>query len=385
MAEITYDDAADEITSAEELDAILADTGEDDDKDGDSDKSKDSKEPEREVDDITSGEDLDKRLSNDDDDDKKPKETGKDIKADIYGEGDIASAFNRKQETDDKVDPKQFKNSVEYVNARFKLGLKTENLGDINKEQESEVIGDLIERQTQGFNKIISQYVKINDLVKDPEVADFLKAKAQGKNLTQYVSDLGYSGSSLDDEALVRADLKSTYPNMDKEKIDKLIDGYKDKELLEDMASNIREKNQNKTEAEKKAEEQRAKIEEEQFMLQRQREVENFRNYTKGIKSVFGVPVTDQMRERVVAASTEIDDEGETYLDKVLKTDPGVYLATMGVLFLQDLLNAAGSKEGNIKAKRLADKLFDSTEKLQSSSRTDSPTNEELVKAANQF
>jgi len=287
------------------------------------------------------------------DDDKKDDKDDKKTDPNASGEDDGKGGQTSEEE---------FTNMVDYLNKEYDLKLNVDNLpADLTREQEAELVSDLFKRTLNGVNRQLSQYQNIEKVLEDEEVKNFINAKSEGKSLKDFAQEYAKTVDGQSDEDIVRNQLTTQYPSMTKEEIDDTIDAYKDKGTLEKMATSARE-------AQKKAAEE-AQTQEAQRAEQEYKEsVQEFGKLVKSAGKVYGVPLTDQIKNDVFVAVTQQDDDGMTYMDKLLSTDQGLFLATLGVLHMETLMKARTSTDTNRSNKKLVDRLFENASDLQSSS-----------------
>jgi hypothetical protein len=263
--------------------------------------------------------------------------------------------------------PVTYNNALEYLNDRFEIGLAVDKLPkEISAEEEYEAVGDLIERMTTGFNNKLGEFQLVTEILKDKEVTDFIEAKKAGKTMKDFATAYAATPDGMDDESLVRRDLKAQYPGMADDKLNSIVQGYKDKEMLTEVATAARQRMRTTDEAmaaSRTKEADRVKVREAE---DHRKEVESYALFLKGVTNVYGVPLTEEMKKQIFTAVTGLDENGEAYLDKALQSNEGVTLAALGVLMLKELLGGKRSISNNKANKKLIDRLFEDTTALQS-------------------
>jgi soluble cytochrome b562 len=295
---------------------------------------------------------------------------GKDDKDDKDDLTPSASTSKEGKEGEDSsktsaVKDEEFTNMVDYLNKEHELGLNVNNLpSDLSREQEAEIVSNLFQRTLDGVNRQLAQYQEVQKVLDDEEVKNFIAAKSEGKSLREYVKEFSQTTEGQSDEIAVRNQLTTQYPNMTKEEIEDMIDVYKDKGTLEKMATAAREAQTKAEQAEQEREAQRAEQEYAQG-------IQEFGKLVKSAGKVYGIPLTDEVKNDVFAAVTQRDENGETYMDKILNTDQGLFLAALGTLHMETLMKARSSTDSNRSNKKLVDRLFDKASDLQSSSNDD--------------
>lgn len=289
------------------------------------------------------------------------------------------------EEEDEKGEEKkgeeeeEFTNMVDFLNKEHDLGLNVDNLpADISREQEAEVVNDLFKRTLDGVNRKLGEYQYVEEVLKDEEVANFIKAKADGKTLKEYVTEYAQTTEGQSDKDVLKTQLSTQNSEMTAEEIEDLIKTYEDKGILDKMATSARASIKEQEETENKA---KAQSDDAEYQSQ----VVEFGKLVKGTKSVYGIPLTDQMKNDVYIAATQRDNDGMTYMDQIVQSDEGLFLAALGVLHMQELMQAKASTSTNKAKKSLVDKLFDKASDLQS--KTEDTHNEEGFNAevANRF
>jgi hypothetical protein len=259
----------------------------------------------------------------------------------------------------------QYTNMVDYLNKEHDLGLNVKNLpDDLTREQEAEVVSDLFQRTLTGVNRKLEEYAGIEEVLKDKEVKDFIAAKAGGKSLKDYVSEYAETTDGQSNENIIKNQLSTQYPEMTKEEISDMVGIYKDKGILDKMADSSRESQ--KAAAIKKDEIDTATQE-----TNRNNEIQQFGGLVKGTESVYGIPLTDQIKSDVFVAVTQRGEDNLTYMDRMLQSDEGMFLAALGVLHMQDMMQAKATTDTNRRNKTLVDKLFTDASDLQSKTEDD--------------
>jgi hypothetical protein len=125
----------------------------------------------------------------DDQDNDNPADVNKDKKA--------ANAKDEGNEGDED-DEVEHKSMVHFLNDEFKLGLKVDALPEeFSAAEEAEMVGAIFKRAITGMNAKLAQYKDIDNALKDPEVAGFVKAKLDGKTLKDYVQQYAVSTQGL--------------------------------------------------------------------------------------------------------------------------------------------------------------------------------------------
>jgi len=264
----------------------------------------------------------------------------------------------------------EFSNMVAYMDNKFDLGLNLEALPkDLSREKEAEIISELFDKVTKNTEQEINKFSEVQELLKDPEVEAFINAKRNGATLRDIMKAASTSVDTMDDASIITQKLKTEYPNMEAEEIEQLVQGYKDKGVLEKMATSARE--------------QAHAYEQKQDELREAKEANDYKEGVQHLASmldntqaVYDVPLTPDMKKTVFTAATQRDKAGMTYLDKALQSDEGVILATLGVLYMEDLMKAKASTDTNRRNKSLVEKLFENPSNLQSGEQdiTNTPT-----------
>ena len=332
----------------------------------------------------------DDNVTQDDDDNKKPEDKPEDKPlGDDLPETGIASLEGKAQEqpsddddTDDekKQEEIEFSNIIEYIDKKHNLGLKIDQLPeDLDRAQEAEIVADLFEKVATNAERQINEFKEVAQLLEDQEVAAFLEAKRQGATLKDFLDVYSSSVKGMDDESVVKMDLKNQYPNMTDDEISELVDNYKDKGVLSKMAEASRTKIE-------EFERQKQEIDERQAQQEYEQSVKEVGAILQNTKEVYGVPLTEDIKKDVFIAATQRDPQtGMTYLDQALQSNEGVILATLGLLHMQDLMKANASINTNRRSKKLVEKLFEDPRDLQSNSPDNSDTPKFDPNAANAF
>jgi hypothetical protein len=262
---------------------------------------------------------------------------------------------------DDEYD-EDYENIIDYLDDKHDLGLAIEELPEnLSRQEEAEIISDLFEKVATNASKQLEEYAGIEALLNDDEVAAFIEAKRNGATLKDFIQAMDNGVDSLSDEEIISYQLQREYPNMTEDEISDLVDDYKDKGVLSKMSEAAR----TKIKQIQQYQEEATAYKEQQIYQQDVQDVANILNNTY---ELYGVPLTQEIKENVYAAATQRDENGMTYLDNALQTNDGVILATLGLLHLQDLMQAKASTDSNRRNKRLVEKLFENPVDLQSNS-----------------
>lgn len=308
-------------------------------------------------------------------------EGGKGGKGDIDDEGD--------GEGQGAGDSNDFDSSVHYLDERFKLGMNLDQLPEkMDAATEAKIVGDIFARLQNGLGAKINEYEGVQKVLEDEEVKNFIAAKQEGKTMQDFVNQYSQSTAGLPDEALILDELKLTMPNTTEEERKVVLEGYKTAGTVEKTAEIMRNARTEREQAQALKQEEDAKEAEKAAKLQRETEVGEYKQYLGGVETVYGVPLTDEMREQLFVASTQLDENNMTYLDKALQSDQGILMATLGILHLKTLMQANSSTIKNRANKQVVDKLFASPDQLQSNEGADDTnqlSDEDVNAAINQM
>lgn len=262
----------------------------------------------------------------------------------------------------------EYPSLVHYLNDRHELQLNLEGMDNMSIEQQAEAIDEVLVRMVNGVNSSMSEYQYIETLLADPEVNSLLRAKAEGKGLQDLYTQFSQTPLSLDDEQLVLKDFKTKYPKSSEEAIRGMVDALKKNSQFETHAKTLREQYQEEQSLSQAQAKQRQEAEAKARVETEARELKEFSDYLGTINDVYGVPLTPEMKQGITQVATVRDEEGLTYLDRALQSDDGVILAALGIAYMQQLIQNAGSLQGNRKNAKFVEKLFKTTEKLQGGS-----------------
>lgn len=270
----------------------------------------------------------------------------------------------------DKGTEKEYTNMVQYLDEKYDLKLNLDQLpDDLSREQEAEVVGGLYDKVVQNANARIAQYQRIDDILKDQEVKDFIAAKKDGKTLKDYAIQYAGSTAGKGDEEVVKDSIKRQFPSMKDEDVEDVLSGYRDRNKISTMAEIARATAIENEKSDDVAKEKVRKDQEELDGKARDEDIGNYRTYISNIKSVEGIPIDVKMKNELFVAATQTDEKGLTYLDRALQSDVGVLRATIGLLHLERLIQAGKTTDKNTQRADLVDKLLaDPKELLNSSS-----------------
>lgn len=347
----TSDESITEISSEDDLLAALGVVEDDND---DTEKPGDTKEPEDT-----------KKPSEESDDEEIDEETGL-PKSLLLGEDD-KDIKDDKEKTDDTPDEKEFNNMVEFINDKYDLKLNVDQLPkDMTREEEATLVAQLYDNVVEGANTKLNEFKEVSELLEDKEVAEFIAAKRSGKTLKDFVTEYAGTTAGKSDEEIVKDSIRSTAPTMSDDDLNDVIQTLKEKGKLETMATEARNKTIADEELSKKEREEKEKLQAEQFEKERLEEVQKYSEYVGKISSVHGVPLDAKMKKELIVATTQPDKEGLTYLERALQSDLGVVRATIGLLYLERLMDASKTTNKNKVRNDLMEKLIADPEKLQS-------------------
>ncbi len=275
---------------------------------------------------------------------------------------------NEKSEKD-KGTETEYDNMVQFLDKKYDLKLNLDQLpDDLSREQEAEVVGGLYDKVIQNANAKIAQYQRIDEILKDQEVKDFITAKKDGKTLKDYAIQYAGSTAGKSDEEIVKDSIKRQFPTMKEEDVEDTLSGYRERNKIGPMAEIARaavienEKNDDIT---------KEKVRKDQEILDEKDRVEDvntYRTYIGNIKDVQGIPIDAKMKNELFVAATQPDEKGLTYLDRALQSDEGVLRATLGLLHLERLIQAGKTTDKNIQRANLVDKLLADPKELGNSS-----------------
>jgi len=219
---------------------------------------------------------------------------------------------------------------------------------------------------TEGVNNALAQYRHIDELLKDPEVKRVLEAKAQNKTLKDIAAEFVQTPMGMDDDNLVANKFKQLNPKATPEVITSMVDSLKKNGQFAAFAAGLREQSaEEQSLAEQRAEQQRLKDEKDR----QQKDQQDLQEYVQFVGSqthVYGVPLTNQMKQQVIQFTTVRDDEGMTQLDHALQSNEGTVLATLGIAFMKELMKNGASVEGNRKNAKFINRVFQRPDALQS-------------------
>lgn len=319
--------------------------------------------------------------------DPAPEPSGKtDVKDDIPSQG---KAKSDQSEPDDSN--KQAKSNsdydggslVHYLKEKYDLPLNISDTEKLTPDQEREVIESILERITDNVNNVLEQYNYIEEMLQDEEIQEVLRIKSEGKSVKEYYKSL----SSVSDDELVKEELKRRFPKSSPEVIEDMIQGLKEKNQYASFLESV--KQQLQEEEKKRYEEEIKRKAEEERLLQEEmeRRHDEFVNYLEQLDNLYGVPLTDKMKNTIYKIAVEEDETGMTYLEKALQSRTGLVLAAAGIGLMRDLINARSLTEANRKKNDFIERVFNTTERLQSSGKLKgaSPDEDELARIANTF
>lgn len=318
---------------------------------------------------ITSAEELDKLLNpNGGEEEKKTSKPGAKPAAAAPAEGGEEEEEEEEEEEGGEKTDKKYPSILHALRDEhgLELNLNDEEVPTI--EEQTEVVSEIITRMTEGVNNALAQYRHIDELLKDPEVKRVLEAKSQNKTLRDIAAEFTQTPQGMDDDNLVANQFKKLNPKASPEVITSMVESLKKNGQFAAFAAGLREQSaEEQSLAEQRAEQQR--LADEQARQQKdQQELQEYVQFVGSQTHVYGVPLTNQMKQQVIQFTTVRDDEGMTQLDHALQSNEGTVLATLGIAFMQDLMKNGASADGNRKKAKFIDKIFQRPDALQSGS-----------------
>lgn len=286
-------------------------------------------------------------------------------------EGTPSGKEGKEGEEEGEEEGTEYKSIVHYLDEKYKLGLNVASLPEeISAKQEAELVEAVFQRVIDGTNRKLAQYKDIDNALKDPEVAGFVKAKLEGKTMKDFVSEYAVTTQGLPSDAITAKYLKTMNPSLTDEEVKDMVNVYREKGKLDKLETDARKHFQEAELREAKLKEERAAKELEDLRKEREQDMLNYQKYLSSVKDIAGIPVDDKMKRDAYLAATQIVDKqtGETWLDRALLDDKNVFRAIMGILHMEKLVGAKQTTEVNKRNKALADSLFDTPDKLQSGS-----------------
>lgn len=279
----------------------------------------------------------------------------------------------------------EFNNTLEFLNKEHTLGLNlTEMPKDMTREQEAKAISGIIGRMVNGVNNQMSQYEDIKTILADSEVASFIKAKAEGKTMVDFVQQYAGTTEGMGNEALATDELRVKNPHLSDDDIAAQVTSLKDRDKLDDFATKIRGERETLAAEKVETNKNAVALQTQEAETKRLAEVEDFNKFITDKNDLYGIPLNAEMKKQLFGAATQIDKDGETYLEKALQSNEGVLLATAGLLHMERLMKGYAALDVNQRKKSFMDTLFDSPDALQSSTSEHEKKGFD-VDAANQF
>ena len=271
------------------------------------------------------------------------------------------------QGTGDDGEVPEFPSVVHYLNDRHKLGLNLQGFDSMTKEQEAEALDSVIEKMTEGVNTALEEYQYIETLLQDAEIQQVLRAKQEGKSLRDVFAQFSSSPEGLNDDALALQDFKKKFPKSPEEAIQGMVESLKKNGQFEAVVRSLREQHVEEQSLESARAEQEAKRKAEEDAARDAEDVQRYAQYLSGLPAVYGIPLTQDMKENVFEMTTARDKKGLTPLDYALQSDEGTVLAALGVLYMKKLIQDGSSIQKNRAKGKMMDRIFETPDKLQSS------------------
>jgi hypothetical protein len=267
---------------------------------------------------------------------------------------------------EEEEEERKYPSMLHYLNDVHQLNLNLEENEVPTPEEQTEAISEILTQMADGVNRALAQYAHIDTLLQDPEVKRVLEAKSQNKSLKDIVSEFAATPQGMSDEDLVTNEFKKRYPKATPEMITSMVEPLKKNGQFAAFATGLREQTAEEQRLATEAAENARKEQERAQAVKDQEELQTYMQFVGNQKQVFGVPLTDQMKQQLIQATTVRDDKGMTYLDHALQSNEGTVLAALGIMFMQDLMKNGASVEGNRKNAKFVNKLFQRPDALQS-------------------
>jgi hypothetical protein len=303
---------------------------------------------------------------------KKSKKAAKKGSIDLTDDG-INIGEDKDEEEEEEEEEEDFEEAgslIKHLNKVHDLKLDMKKLPkDLTREQEAEVVSDLLNRVVGGARRKVAELQGVANLLQDEEVRTFLKAKQEGKTLRDLAQQYVTTANGMSDEDLVLQDFKKRYPGLGETDYADMVAETKKKNLLPKMATSLREENkkiETQTAAERAKAEERQRQEEE---LEYQANVKSFAGYVTKVSKIHGIPVSNEMKQSIFKAATVRDENGDTELDRLLQSEEGTYLALAGIKYMGKLLSNVNTTASNKSRKSILDTLESSVENLQRGSK----------------
>lgn len=261
----------------------------------------------------------------------------------------------------------EYPSTLHYLNAKHKLNLNLEGEKPSDEEQ-AEALDAVISKMTDGVNSALEQYDYIEQLLQDKEIRALLEAKQAGKGLKDLYGEFSQTTESLDNDSLAKKDFKKKYPRATDETIQGMIDNLKKTAQFDPFIKGLRDtiaEEQSSAAAEQtRLAAEKKKLDE----VREQQELTEYAGYVNNLKEVYGVPMTKEMKQKVLRFTTQRDENGLTWLDHALQSNQGTVMAAIGIAYMKEMIGNSASLQGNRKNAKFIDKIFTDPGKLQGSS-----------------
>jgi hypothetical protein len=169
----------------------------------------------------------------------------------------------------------------------------------------------------------------------------------------------------MSDDALAMNEFQKRFPKSSEEAIQGMVDSLKKSDQFESFVESLREQTvEEQSLAQQKAEEE-SKRQAELDRINEEKEIQRYSEYLGGLTDVYGVPLTNEMKETIFDITTSRDEKGMTKLDTYLQSDEGLVLATLGIAYMRDMMQNVASLQKNRVKSKFMDKIFSNPDKLQ--------------------
>ena len=213
---------------------------------------------------------------------------------------------------------------------------------------------------------------------------NFIKAKSEGKTMADFAKEYAGTLDGTSNEALATNELKVKNPHLSDEDITAQVQSLKDRDKLTEFTDKIRADRKANTLETEETQKKALLLQQDKDEEKRITEINDFGKFVQDKKDLYGIPLNTEMKKQIFNVATQVDAEGETYLEKALQSNEGVLLATAGLLHMKRLMEGYASLDVNQRKKSFVDTLFDSPDQLQSSSSEHQEKSFD-IDAANQF
>jgi len=287
----------------------------------------------------------------------------------------------------DKDDPKKPKADPDKPNEGYKPGTYLEAMtksfeipfnpdqipADFTAEQELKLVQDLATKLVKNSQAAVKDADTLAKLYKeDQEVQEFIRARAEGKSIREFIDEYSQKLDYADPVELVQKYLKEEQGFSADEAKD-LVDELKAKGKFDARAQSVTKFYKDVEAAQISAAEERQKLEYEQHIEKITEGRKQYAVMLNSTEKINDFVLTKEIKEDLFKYATFFNEDGLTPLEQDLQSDENVLKASLAIKYWPKIVQALKGAANNTQIEDLLERLTTSDpSKLQSDSRKQS-------------